>query len=299
MQQLLFVFLLVFTSSSFAAKISITMDDFNVHEETLLTAPERNKKLLSILKKHRTKAAMFVACKHLKTDRDQNLLRDWAIAGHIVGSHTVNHKKFDAKVLVEDEINDIQACHDRLKGEAGYVKIFRFPMLAEGDTVEKRDAVRDWLKKNDYRFGHVTIDASDWYIDQRLRQKLQADPKFDLNKFKDFYLQHMWERAQYYNDLSKKVMGREVTHTLLVHYNLLNALFLDDLITMFKRQGWKVVDAKKAFQDPVFGMLPNSMPSGQSVLWGLAKESGKFENILRYPGENDTYEKDKMDALGL
>jgi len=34
-------------------------------------------------------------------------------------------------------------------------------------------------------------------------------------------------------------------------------------------------------------------------VWALAKESGKFEEILRYPGEDGDYEKAKMDQLGL
>lgn len=88
-------------------------------------------------------------------------------------------------------------------------------------------------------------------------------------------------------------------HTLLVHFNLLNALFLGDLIQMFQRNGWKVIDAAESFNDPVYSLSPRSMPSGQSLIWALAKESGKFEKELRYPGEDADYEKEKMDKLGL
>jgi hypothetical protein len=35
------------------------------------------------------------------------------------------------------------------------------------------------------------------------------------------------------------------------------------------------------------------------LIWALAKESGKFEKELRYPGENDVYENPRMDALHL
>jgi len=31
----------------------------------------------------------------------------------------------------------------------------------------------------------------------------------------------------------------------------------------------------------------------------LAKETGKFESRLRYPGEDDVYEKPSLDRLGL
>ena len=40
-------------------------------------------------------------------------------------------------------------------------------------------------------------------------------------------------------------------------------------------------------------------PAGESLVWALAKETGKFESILRYPGEDDVYEKAALDKLGL
>jgi hypothetical protein len=41
------------------------------------------------------------------------------------------------------------------------------------------------------------------------------------------------------------------------------------------------------------------VPAGESLLWALAKETGKFDSLLRYPGEDDVYEKPKLDRLGL
>ena len=40
-------------------------------------------------------------------------------------------------------------------------------------------------------------------------------------------------------------------------------------------------------------------PSAMSRIWALAKQTGKYENLLRYPGEDGEYEKPRMDALGL
>jgi peptidoglycan/xylan/chitin deacetylase (PgdA/CDA1 family) len=282
-----------------AASVAITMDDFDIHEQTMLTAQERNKRILATLNKHRAKAALFVIGQNIQTNDDRALLRQWPLNGHFIGNHTFDHKPYNSKMSLEMEEQEILACEKILSGEAGFQKIFRFPMLAEGNTPEKRDALRAWLKTNGYKVGSVTIDASDWYIDQRLRDKLATDPKADLTPYRDYYLAHIWDRAQYYNNVSKKVLGREVKHTLLVHFNLLNALFLDDLLSMFESKGWKIINAQDAFQDPVFDRLPNSMPSGQSLIWGLAKETGKYDQELRYPGEDDTYEKPKMDALGL
>jgi hypothetical protein len=90
-----------------------------------------------------------------------------------------------------------------------------------------------------------------------------------------------------------------VRHTVVLHHNALNALFLDRLIGMFAAKGWQPINADHAYADPVYDRQPNTLPAGESLIWALAKESGKFEKELRYPGEDDVYENPKMDALKL
>lgn len=145
----------------------------------------------------------------------------------------------------------------------------------------------------------VTIDASDWYISDRLEKRLSQNPNADITPYKNYYLQHLWDRAQYYDGLAQEVLGRRPNHTLLVHHNLLNALFLGGIIQMFKDKGWKLISAEEAFQDPVFNMMPNTLPAGESLIWALAKQTGRYDDKLRYPGEDGSYEKEEMDKLGL
>lgn len=66
---------------------------------------------------------------------------------------------------------------------------------------------------------------------------------------------------------------------------------------MFKEKGWEVISADEAYKDKIFKEQPDY--AGESLVWALAKQSGKFKNILRYPAEDSRYEKDKMDELGL
>ena len=66
---------------------------------------------------------------------------------------------------------------------------------------------------------------------------------------------------------------------------------------MFRNQGWKLIDAARAFRDPVFDAQPRVLPAGQSLIWSLAKEKGMPD--LRYPGEDSAYEKPILDAAGL
>ena len=196
-------------------------------------------------------------------------------------------------------IADIEKGEKVIEDLSGFVRLFRFPFLKEGETVEKRDAVRSYLRKREYRTGHVSIDASDWYIDDRLRKRLHEKPEADLKPYRDSYLAHLWDRASYYDGLSQELLGRSVPHVILLHHNLLNALFLSDLLEMFKRQGWEHIGADEAFDDPVYASVPDVLPAGEGILWSLAHASGRFKESLRYPAEDSEYEEEKIDRLGL
>jgi len=93
-------------------------------------------------------------------------------------------------------------------------------MLKEGETASS--AMRCVVsRRNGYRTGHVTIDNSDWIVDQRLTKRLTEQPAADIAPYRSFYLEHMWDRAQYYDDLAKKNRRPLLSTTLLMHFNLL------------------------------------------------------------------------------
>jgi len=52
-----------------------------------------------------------------------------------------------------------------------------------------------------------------------------------------------YDRALYYDGLSMRILGRSVRHVMLMHHNLINALFLPDVIRLFEDRGWRIIDA--------------------------------------------------------
>ncbi len=279
-------------------EVAITMDDFILFDTPTLSGEARNRAILDALAGQKIKAAMFVTGKHVDDEKKLPLLRLWDERGHIIANHTYSHK-FYHNADFDEYARDILRNEALLKQFPRYRKLLRFPFLKEGKTTEQRDRMRAFMREHGYRNGHVTIDASDWYVDQRMRDRLKTNPQADLKPYRDFYLEHIWARATFYDDLARKVLGRSVRHTLLIHHNVLNGLFLGDLLRMFERKGWRLIDAEKAFADPVFTSAPNIVPAGESLVWALAKETGKFESVLRYPAEDGDFEKARMDALGL
>ena len=256
-------------------------------------------KILGALRTHgELKAALFAVGQNVDNHEGRAILDAWNRDGHMLGNHTWSHKNYNSVETSWFE-QDILRNESFLKAWPNFRKFFRFPVLKEGKTGEKRDAMRRFLAGHGYRNGHVTIDASDWYYDQRLRQRLAAEPGFDVLRYREPYLNHLRDRATYYDGLSRKALGRSIPHTLLVHYNLINSLFLWDALTMFRKSGWNLIGAAQAYEDPIYTRQPHIAPAGESLVWALAKETGKFDAMLRYPGEDDVYEKPILDRLGL
>lgn len=282
----------------FCQEVAITMDDPNCAATTYLTLEQIDQKILATLTKNHLKIALFVRGACIDSKNGKRLLQRWKKAQHILGNHTYSHLSI-TNVALADYIADTLKNEKLLAPYMRVNKLFRFPYLKEGDTKAKRDQFRQFLTKNHYQVGSVTIDASDWYISSRLEARLAHNPNIDITPYKKYYLRHIWNRAQYYDQLARAVLGRSPKHTLLIHHNLLNALFLDDLIQMFKSKGWQVINANEAFKDPIFKIQPSILPAGESLIWALARQAKRFDKQLRYPGEDESYEKEAMDKLGL
>ena len=293
--------------TSQSPEIAFTFDDPRLDGGAGLTWEDINERLLHTLATRKLRATLFVCGKRVDQSAGRQLVTQWDQAGHAIANHSYSHLYFnasggpgsDANVTLAQFEADALKNEPLIGGYANFTRLFRFPFFKEGNTVEKRDGMRSFLTQHGYRIGRATIDASDWAISARMESRSKNDSSADLAPYRDFFLQHIWERAQFYDSLSRRTLGRSVRHTVLLHFNPLNARFLDDLIGMFVAKGWRPVDASYAYLDEVYDEQPNILPAGESLIWALAKQSGKFENELRYPGEDDVYENPKMDALKL
>lgn len=280
--------------------VAITLDDLDVNADDTprMDLEQRNAAILATLRRHRLRAALFVCGMRVDNPVGRRHVREWSDAGHLICNHTYSHIPYSTTSF-ELFSADMLRCEPIIREVTGCQRLFRFPALKEGATREQRDRMRSFLHEHSYRTGHVTIDASDWAIDDRLRKRLAADPHADAAPYRAFLLEHIWQRAAFYDGLARRILGRPIKHTVLLHHKLLTALFLEDLLQMFASRGWRVIDADEAFRDPVFRREPDIVPAGESLVWALAKETGHYDAVLRYPGEDSRYEDPRMDELGL
>lgn len=281
-------------------KICFSFDDPRTDEYPLYDWQKRDSLIRSCLREYGIQAVLFVCGTRVDTGYGREILENWNSDGHLIANHSYSHFYYNSSRLTPEMfIGDIVRGDSVIENYENYVKLFRFPFLKQGDTREKIDAVYNFFDSAGYVIGHVSIDNSEWYIDERLKEKLEENAETDLTPYRNFYISHINERAVFYDDLAYELTGRRISHVILLHHNLVSALFLDDLINHFVSSGWEIIPPQEAYNDPIYDKRPEIIPLGESIVWAIAKESGKFENILRYPGEDGEYEKEKMDSLGL
>lgn len=294
---IIFVLQAIIFSQESRPQISFTFDDPNIQTTGNMTWMQKDDAILETLAKNNLKAALFVSGKRIDFPEGKILLSKWSDAGHMICNHSYSHSYFHSnKQTLESYENDFLRCDSIINKYPGFTKLFRFPFLKEGNTIEKRDGFRKFMSDLGYNSGYATIDASDWYIDGRIVDTLKLNPDFDLTPFKEYYLAHIYNRAMFYDSLGMQLTGRHIKHTVLLHHNLINAMFLGELINFFKVKGWDIINASDAYKDEVFSRQPDILPAGESIVWAIAKETGKYESVLRYPGEDGVYEEEALNA---
>jgi len=280
-------------------QLAITMDDPSLKLEANLRWPDANSRILKALDSRNIKAALFVCGMRVDESDGSKLLSGWDQAGHMICNHSYSHLNYCGPTSYADFAVDFLKNEKIIAPYHNKTLLFRYPFLKEGDTADKRDRFRTLLKESGYRTGHVTIDASDWYVNERMADRLAKQPNASIRPYGDYLIAHLLDRASFYRQLAIDVLGRDIRHTLLIHYNTLNALVLPDVMAAFETAGWQWIDASLAFQDQAFRLQPKTLPAGESLVWALAAETGRFKDRLRYPGEDGVYEEPKMKALGL
>lgn len=288
-----------FRSKSSRPGIAITVDDFRITDDVIMDFASRDQFIREGLADHHIQAGAFPIGNLMANPLVHTAVVNWSSEGHIIANHTHTHPYYGGNKPKAMMANVMKA-EAVLQNIPNYRKWLRFPYLGEGKTAKGRDDMRTLLRRKGYRNAHVTIDTSDWYINNRLINCLSDNPKTDLKPYRNYYVNHLWKRAVFYQQLTIDVTGRtDLPHVILLHHNLTSALFLRDALSMFKQRGWALIDIEAAYQDSFYDQIPNSLPAGQSLIWALANQSGRFSDQLRYPGESGKYEAPLMDAAFL
>ena len=255
--KLYLVLLLLFCISplSKSKEIAITFDDSPRKAEGYFNGPNRAKKLIEELKSHKIRqVAFFSNSKGLDTEGIQRL-QAYSQAGHIIANHTHNHPDFN-KISLEDYAQNFLLADSKLSQFKSFKKLFRFPYLRDGDSNQKRDGMREVLKKHGYINAYITLNNYDWYIENMFQSAIKKGVSIDFDRMRQFYVQVMMESIEYYDEMAQTHLGRSPKHILLLHEMDISALFVGDLVDELRRKGWKIISPEEAYTDEIAQYQP-------------------------------------------
>ena len=186
-------------------------------------------------------------------------LKIWLDAGMNIGNHTWSHMRLTSNTAEAFE-QDIVQNEPTLRqyGEVRDWRWFRYPYLEEGETVEKRRAVRAYLLEHGYRVAQVTLEFEDYgwndaYCRCRIKQNDAAIAWLRQN-----YLDTAAEFIKLGRDEEQIVFGREIPNVMLLHETPFTTLMLPDLLDMLRKQGFSFESLSQVESDPAYAEDPDA-----------------------------------------
>ena len=249
----LFLCTFIILSSSFtitAKEIAITFDDSPRAARGYFDGPTRAKKLIENLSKHNVEQVAFFSVSNKLDEEGISRLNTYSNAGHIIANHTHSHPDINALSFEQYSQNFLQA-DTQLRQFKTFRPWFRFPYLREGDTLEKRDGMRDLLKAKGYTNAYITLNNYDWYIETLFQQTIKEKKEINFEAMSRFYVDVLMESINYYDEMAQSHLNRSPKHVLLLHEMDISALFIGDLVDELRQQGWTIITPEQAYTDPI------------------------------------------------
>jgi peptidoglycan/xylan/chitin deacetylase (PgdA/CDA1 family) len=259
---MLFLFLGAFAGSGVTQKLAITIDDLpqNGALPPGVTRVDITRDTLAVLKKrHVPPVYGFINAKKLEGSVDgAEALKLWA-AAEPFGNHTYTHIDLEANTAEAFE-RDMEQNEPTLEllAKPGLGKSgndwhwLRYPYLHEGDTVEKRRAVREYLTKHGYKIAQVTLDWEDYMWNSAYARCAAKNDKKSIEWLRTSYLTTASDFLDLGREQAKLIYGHEINYVLLMHLGAFSSTIMPDALDLLKKKGFQLVTLEEAESDPIY-----------------------------------------------
>ena len=252
----LVVFTLGLGGMCLAQKLAITMDDLPLNGMLPpgVTRAETTKNVVAILKKrHVPPVYGFVNAKKLEGNADgAEALRLW-VAAEPVGNHTYSHMDLELNPpeAFQRDIEENEPALELLAVTDNWHWL-RYPYLREGDTVEKRRAVRAYLKTRGYRIAQVSLDWEDYLWNGAYARCSAKNDAKSIAWLRSSYLDTAAEFLDLGREQAKLIYGHDINHVLLLHLGAFSSAILPEALDLLKKKGFKLVTLDEAQSDAAY-----------------------------------------------
>jgi peptidoglycan/xylan/chitin deacetylase (PgdA/CDA1 family) len=256
------VFTFVCAVHAIAQQVALTFDDLPDHGP-LPTGQTRldiaNSILATLRDQHIPQVYGFVnAAKLEKVPDDAAVLKVWRAAGEPLGSHTYSHPSLNdlTPAQFEAEIAKNEPVLSKLMAGQNW-HWFRYPFLWEGDTLDKRRAVRAYLQQNGYQVAQVSLDFEDYLWNAPYARCVEKHDDKSIESLRVSYLSTADQYITVFRDLTHTLYGRDIPYVLLLHIGAFDAKMLPELISLLRSRGFTFATLPEAMKDPVFREDPD------------------------------------------
>ena len=259
-------------------QVALTFDDLPLNGTLPLGAKQSDfaRDTIKVLKKHRIPPSYgFINADKLERNPDgAKALQIWVKGGHPLANHTYTHLDF-TKSSVEEFQREILHNEPALtllmpEGSKHDWRWFRYPYLHEGDTLEKRRAVRAFLANSDYRIAQTTIDFEDYLWNSAHARCWMRKDEESLKWLRESYRTAAREFIRLDIANSRAVFGRDIRHVMLLHLGSFSSHILPDLFAILDEEGFEIVTLEEAQKDPAYDYDPDFADARGGTLVELA-----------------------------
>lgn len=209
--------------------------------------------ILQTLKAHEVTAAGFVVGERVESSFD--LLGQWLNEGHVLGNMTYSNQDLH-EIGIEKFIENTQMGHDAIEqmieGFGQKKRYFRFPFLHYGNDIEAKRQVMLYLEHMNYTVAHATVIPEDYLYNLTLEKMGRVPDSAEFERLLNEYINSVLDELERQEALAKELMGRPVRQILLLHFNRLNAVYLDEMLTAMEDMGYEFVSLDKALNDEMY-----------------------------------------------
>jgi Predicted xylanase/chitin deacetylase len=270
-----------------AQQVAITFDDLPLHGD-LPPGETRLQVARSILETIRREHLPAVYGFTNAVDmQDEPALIDvltaWRAAGQRLGNHTYSHKGLN-KISVAAFERDIEKNEPTLSSVAAGSdwRWLRYPYLWEGDTLDKRHAVRSYLFAHGYRIAHVSMNFDDYLWNDPYARCSEQHNQAAIVSLEKSYLAAADRGIEIARKTSQTLYNHDIPYVLLLHIGAFDARMFPALIQLFRDRGFTFVSLPQAQQDAAYSHDPN-----QALLHGGTLQQQEFAaRKLTYPSLN-------------
>lgn len=246
-------------------EVAVTFDDLPAPADSVVSDDPAalramTARLLAELTEYQIPAIGFV--NEDKLDRGDfqqrvEILKMWVDAGFALGNHTYSHADLDTTPIAVYELDFLRgeiATQPLLLSKGMRERFFRYPYLDVGETLETRNAFREFLKRQGYSVAPVTIDNQEYMFAAVYAHALATGDTETADRVSASFLNYMNGILAYFEKFSSDTLGYEPRQVLLLHADELDTDVMGDLVKMMRTRGYRFVSLRDALRDPAYRM---------------------------------------------